>query len=136
MGTGKAEQLGSHLAVQREGASGTCGRAQRVLVGYLIGGEDKLHVVGQRLGIGAEPEPERRGHGHLQMRIGRHQFVAVLLRQRLQAVEQLAHGLRQMLQLIAEEELQVDEHLVVARPAGMYFFAHIAQPGREHELNL
>ena len=51
----EAQQACGHLPVEGEGAAVAGGRAQRVAVGHPVGGLHEEQVVGERLGIGAEP---------------------------------------------------------------------------------
>ena len=111
-------------------------RAEGILVGYVVCGHQHLHVVDERLGIGTEPQSERRGHGHLQVRVSGHQVVLVFLAQLYQAVEQLLDGHTDIQQLVAHEQLEVDEHLIVARAARVNLLADVAELLGEHELDL
>ncbi len=52
---GETQLAGGHLPVQREGAAISGSRSQRVLVGHLPGCRERMHIVHQRLGKGAEP---------------------------------------------------------------------------------
>ena len=54
----------------------------------------------------------------------------------LQRVEEGAHSESHLAELAAREELEVEQHLVVARAAAVYFLAHGAEPAGEHELHL
>ena len=71
-------------------------------------------VVGKRLGISSEPQPETAGHSHLQMGVTGHEHVLMLVTQQKQAVEEVLHVVGNLTQLGAIEKLQVDEHLIVA----------------------
>ena len=95
-----------------------------------------MHVVGQRLGIGTKPQAEAAGHGHLQMGIARHQRVLVLLAERLQAVEEQLHLVGQLTHLVAIEQLQVYQHLVVARAPRVYLLTHSPESLRQQVFHL
>ena len=99
-------------------------------------GGNQPHVVYERLGIGAEPESERRGHGDLQVGVPRHQHLLVLFAQALQPVEQRFYGVGRLAQFVAQEKFEVHQHLIVARAARMDLLARVAQPPREHQLHL
>ena len=60
----------------------------------------------------------------------------VLLAERLQAVEEGGDALGGVAQLVAEEELEVNEYLVVAAAAGVNLLADIAQTLGEQQLHL
>ena len=45
-------------------------------------------------------------------------------------VEERHHLVGHLVQLVAYEELQIHEHLVVARPSAVYLLAHVAQTAR------
>ena len=62
---GEPQQPRGHRPIQRERRAVAGRRPQRILIGHVVGGRQQSHVVHQRLGIGAEPQPERRGHRHL-----------------------------------------------------------------------
>ena len=51
----EAEQTCGHFAVEREGGAVAGGGAERVLVGYIVGRDEHLHVVAEAFGIGSEP---------------------------------------------------------------------------------
>ena len=70
------------------------------------------------------------------MRIAGHQYLAIALAQLLQTVEERAHAVRRLPQLVAQKEFQIDQHLIVARTAGVNLLAHLAQPPREQQLDL
>jgi len=132
----EAHQTGGHRAVERERRAVSGGRAERVLVGDMPCGGNQPHVVYERLGIGAEPESERRGHGDLQVGVPRHQHLLVLFAQALQPVEQRFYGVGCLAQFVAQEKFEVHQHLIVARAARMDLLARVAQPPREHQLHL
>ena len=132
----EAQQAGGHRAVEGERRPVPCGGTQGVLVGDVPGRGDEAHVVDQRLGVGPEPQSERRGHGDLQMGVPGHQYVAVAFAELLQAVEECLRVVGDLAQLVAQEELEVDEYLVVARTPRVDLLAHVAQPAREHQLDL
>ena len=62
--------------------------------------------------------------------------MAVTLALLLQGEEQPAHGLCHVAQPVAGEEFEVEQHLVVARTAGMDFLAHVAEAAGEHQFYL
>ena len=62
---GEPQQPRGHRPIQRERRAVAGRRPQRILIGHVVGGRQQSHIVHQRLGIGAEPQPERRGHRHL-----------------------------------------------------------------------
>ncbi len=132
----EAEQAGRHRAVERERRTVARGRAEGVLVGDLPGGGHQPQVVDERFGIGAEPEAERRGHGDLEVGVARHQHLAIALRELLQPVEEGPHVARHGLQLVAQEEFQIDQHLVVARASRVDLLAHVAQAARQQQFDL
>ena len=66
----------------------------------------------------------------------RHQHVAVALAELLQLVEERADGRRRLPQLVAQKELEVDEHLVVARTARVNLLAYVAQTAGEQQFDL
>ncbi len=70
------------------------------------------------------------------MGVAGHEHGAVAFALGLQCGEEGAHGLRHLAELVAREELEVDEHLVVARAAAVDFLAHGAEPARKHEFDL
>ena len=70
------------------------------------------------------------------MRITGHQHVAVAFAQLLQSVEERAHAVRRLPQFVAQEEFQIDQHLIVARAAGVDLLAHLAQTPREQQFDL
>ena len=132
----EAQQLGGHRAVQGERRAIAGGRAEGVAVGHAPGGEEVEHVVGKRFGIGAKPQSEAAGHSHLQVCVARHEHVLILLALLQQLVKQNLHAVDHLAQLMACEELQVNEHLVVARATRMDLLAHVAEALREHQLHL
>ncbi len=70
------------------------------------------------------------------MGVAGQQHVAVAFALRHERVEETAHGLHGALQPFAGEELEIQQHLVVARTAAMYLLAHIAQAAGEEEFHL
>ena len=54
----ESEKIRGHLAVERERASVTCGRSERVLVGNVVCSAEHVHIVGEAFGICAKPEAE------------------------------------------------------------------------------
>ena len=72
----------------------------------------------------------------MQMGVAGHQDVLVALALLLQLPEEGLYVLGHQLQLTACEELQVHQHLVVARTARVDFLAHIAQAARQQQLHL
>ena len=84
----------------------------------------------------SEPQTERRRHGHLQVGIARHEHVLILLALLLQFCEEVVDGLGHEFQLMAGKQLQVHQHLVVARAAGVNFLAHVAKLPCQHQFYL
>ena len=70
------------------------------------------------------------------MGIARHQHVAILVALLHQLVEEAVGKLHHVHQLVAGEELEVYQHLVVARAARVYLLAHVAELAGEHQLHL
>ena len=132
----EAQQVGGHLATQRETRTIASSRTKGVAVDYTISALQHLQVIDEALGIGTEPQAETRGHGHLQVGISRHKDVAIAFRLRLQHIEQLTDGLDDCLDLVTHVELEVDEHLVVATSARMDLLADVAQTAREDKFHL
>ncbi len=61
-------------------------------------------------------------------------FVAVALAE--EYVEESGNGFDEVFDARADEQLEVDEHLVVARASGVDFLANVAEPACEHEFDL
>ena len=70
------------------------------------------------------------------MGVSWHEHVLVLVALLYELVEENLHLLGDILQLVACEQLQIDEHLVVARASAVYLLAHVAQFLGEHSLYL
>ena len=70
------------------------------------------------------------------MGVTRHKDVLEPLTLLLKLAEERHHPVGYLAQLVAYEELQVYEHLVVARPSAVYLLAHVAQTPREQQLHL
>ena len=124
------------MAVQRGGGAVARGAAERILVGDVPGRLEHDQVVGEAFRIGAQPQAEGGGHGHLQVRIARQQHVLQLLGLLLQEVEQgrdLADG---PLQAGAREQLDVHGYLVVAGAPGMDLLPYVAEGGRQPGFHL
>ena len=136
MRIGKPKQLRRHLPIQRKRRPVAGSRTKRILVGDIICGEHKLHIVGQWLSICPKPQTERRRHRYLKMRISRHKLILMLLWKGLQPPEKPLHCLRDSLQLIAEKQLQVYEHLIIARTPRMYLLSDIPKTRSQQELHL
>ena len=132
----EAQQVGGHLAAQREARAVAGCRTEGVAVDDTIGCLQHLQVIDETLGIGAEPQAEAGGHGHLEVGIARHEDVAIAFGLLLQHVEETLDSLDDGLDLVAHVELEVDEHLVVAASARMDLLADVAQAAREDELHL
>ena len=132
----EAQKISRHLPVQGEGIAVARRRAERIAVDDPVGSAEGVHVVHQRLGIGAEPEAEGRRHGHLRVRVAGQQRLLVLFTQHLEIAEQGEHLAADRLQLVPQEELQVHEHLVVARASGVDLLAHFTQLAGEQQLHL
>ena len=125
-----------HRAVERERRAVAGGRSQRILVGYVPRRGEQPHVVHERFGVGPEPEPERRGHGDLEVGVARHQHLLVAFAQLLQPVEERAHRTGDLPQFVAQEQFEVHQHLIVARASRVDLLACVAEPPREHQLHL
>ena len=93
-------------------------------------------VVHEAFGVSAEPQPERRGHGDLQVRVAGHQHLVVSVGKALQQAEQALHVLDDLLDLTAQENPQVDQYLVVSRTSAVNLLARVADPFGEQELHL
>lgn len=132
----EAQQAGGHRAVEGEGRAVAGGGAEGIAVAHAEGGLQEHHVVHEALGIGAEPQAEGRGHGNLQMGVAGHEDALVAFALADEHVEELLDGLGDVLDLLAGEELEIEQHLVVARAAAVYLLAHVAQLAGEHELYL
>ena len=70
------------------------------------------------------------------MGVAWHEDILVFLAQRLETVEEPGDGVGYVAKLVAHEELEVDEHLVVARAPGVDFLSDVAEAGCQHELHL
>ena len=70
------------------------------------------------------------------MCVARHEHVLVLVALLDELVEEYLHVLGNVLYLVAGEEFQVDEHLVVAAASGMDFLTDVAELARQHQLHL
>ena len=132
----EAEQLGCHGSVERETATVAGSASQGVAVGHAIGCLQEEHVVDKTLSISAKPQAEGRWHGYLQMCVARHQHVLVLFALLYEFIEENLHGIDDFLQFVACEELQVYQHLVVARASGVYLLSHVAQLLCQHQFHL
>ena len=132
----EAQQLCRHSAVERERRAVACRAAQGVAVGHAPCSLEEEHVVGEALGVGAEPQAERARHRHLEVGVARHQHAFVLLAFLYQFVEQRLYEPCYLLYLVADEEFKVYQHLVVARAPAVYLLAHVAQAARKHKLHL
>ena len=132
----EAQQVGCQLSVERKaGAIASC-RSERVAVGHTPCGLEEEHVVAQTLGVRTEPESEAGRHGHLQVCVSGHEHVLVLFALGEQFVEEQQHAVGHLAQFVAREELQVHQHLIVARASRVYLLAHVAQSACEHQLHL
>ena len=109
----EAQQVRSHLAVERKRRTIAGSRTQRIAVGYFPSRQQILHIVNQPFSVSAKPQTETRRHGHLQMRVARHQHILVAVALLNQLVEELLGELGYLTNLVADEQLQIDEHLVV-----------------------
>ena len=132
----EAQEVGGQLTVEREAAAIAGGRAQGVAVGHPVGGLHEEHVVGQTLGISSEPQSERRGHGHLQMGVARHEHVLELLALGDELVEEILDERGRGVETVTDEELQVEQHLVVAAAARVNLLAHVTEFTCEQQLHL
>ena len=132
----ETQELGGHRAVEGEGRAIAGSGAQRVAVGHLIGGLQEQHVVGEALGIGPEPESEAGGHGDLKVGIAWHEHILILVALLDQLVEEDLYAVGNFLQLMTGEELQVNQHLIVARTTRVDLLSHIAQTAGEDHLHL
>ena len=70
------------------------------------------------------------------MGVARHQHLLVAFAELLEPVEERLHVVGRLPQLVAQEELQVDQHLIVARAARVDLLAHVAQSAGEQQLDL
>ena len=70
------------------------------------------------------------------MGVARHEHIFISFAELLQLVEQTGHRLRDGAELFTHEQLEVHEHLIVARASGMDFFAYIAKAAGEKEFYL
>ena len=132
----EAQQTGGHRAVERERRTVPGGRSQRVLVGDVPRCGHQTHVVHERLRIRPEPQPERRGHGDLEVGVARHQHLLVFFALFLQTVEDYFHRVGDLPQFVAQEQFEVHQYLVVARTSRVDFLARVAQPAGEHQFYL
>ena len=60
----------------------------------------------------------------------------MLLAERYEAVEELLGVACNIAQLVAHKELQINQHLVVARASRVNLLAHVAELACEHKLHL
>ena len=70
------------------------------------------------------------------MGVAGHQDAFVSLALLLQLGEETLDVLCHEVQLLAYEQLEVNQHLVVATAAGVYLLAHVAQPTGQHQFDL
>ena len=70
------------------------------------------------------------------MRVAWHQHILVAITLLYQFVEKLFGKLGNLTYLVADEEFQVHQHLVIPRASAMDFLAHIAQLASEHQFHL
>lgn len=70
------------------------------------------------------------------MGITGHEDILVAVALTDEHAEELLDGQGNVLDLLAGEELEVEQHLVVARAAAMYLLAYVTQLAGEHELYL
>ena len=70
------------------------------------------------------------------MGIAGHEDILVAVALTDEHAEELLNGQGDVLDLFACEELEVEQHLVVARTTAMYLLAYVAQLAGEHELYL
>ena len=96
--------------------------------------EDK--VIDKALCIGTQPESETAGHRHLQVRVAWHKNIFVAFALLLQLCKEAADILCHEAKLLADEEFQIDQHLVVAAASRMYLLADVAQAACEHQFHL
>ena len=132
----KSQKTGSHRTVQRERGTVSRSRTQRIAVAHLESCLKEHHIVHQALGVCPKPKSERRRHGYLQVCITRHQYILVAFALHNQHMEQLFHSLRHFLYLCTGKELQIEQHLVVARTSAVYFLTYITQVARQHKFHL
>ena len=132
----EAEQLGCHGAVQGERRAVACRRAEGVAVGDAVGSLQHDEVIDEAFRVGTQPEAEAAGHGYLQVGVAGHEDVLVALALPLQFGEECLHVLGHEAQLLADEEFQIDQHLVVAAASGVYLLAHVAEPTGEQQFDL
>ena len=132
----EAQQFGGHRTVQGERRAVASCRAKRIAIGHLIGGLQEEHVVCQTLGIGTKPQAEARRHSYLQMGIARHQHIFVLIALLDEFVEEDFYFIGDILEFVTGKELEVYEHLIVARTARVDLLAHISEFAGEQHLHL
>ena len=95
-----------------------------------------LHVIHESFSVGTKPQAERTGHCHLQMRVAWHEHVLVPFRLRDEFVEEVLHQSCNLLDLVADEQLQIHQHLVVAASARMNLLADVAEFAGQQHLHL
>ena len=110
----EAQESRGHLAVERERRPVARRRAERVAVGGTVGRFKQHEIVGQALGVSAEPEAETRRHGHLQVGISGHQDVAEALALSLQLANKGHDVFGHVANSVAGEEFEIKEDLIVA----------------------
>ena len=132
----KSQQIGCHLAVEREGRTISGCRTEWISVRDFPGCKQHLQVVGQALGISAKPEPERRWHGNLQMGVAGQQNMFVFFALLNQHLKKRRNSIYRFFYFSPGIKLQVYQHLVIAWTAAVNFFAHITQFARKHQFYL
>ena len=131
----EAEQVGCHLAVERERRAITRRTSQRITIDNLISGIEHSEVIDQSLCVSTKPKAERRRHCHLEMRIAWHEHVLILLALLNEHVEKLDGETSDLLKLVAHIQFQIDQHLIVAATSAVDLLANIAQAAGEDQLH-
>ena len=132
----ETQQTGRHRAIQGEGRTIACCRTKWIAISHLIGCLQEEHIISKALCISTKPQAETGGHGYLEMGVAWHEDILILIALLNQFVEEALHLLRNLHQLMAGKEFQINKHLIVAATAGMYLLAHIAKTARQQHFNL
>ena len=78
-------------------------------------------------GVGTEPKSEAGRHGNLKVRVAGHEYVAVVVALPDEFAEKGVNQLDDLLQLVAREKFEVNQHLVVTRASRMNFLADVTE---------
>ena len=119
----KAQRLGGHLAVYGKRRAGQRGGTERAFVQSLPGIGKAAPVARQHLDVGHQMMAESHGLRDLQMGIAGHHGAGVLKRLGRQRVLQPAKRPIHVIEVVADIQLEIGRHLVIARarrvqPAG------------------